>query len=280
MVVKPQLEHALAGPQFVVIYHNWKVVFEPHPGILKHKIQHAADEYLMSCERCLNMVAPRSSSRSLIFVIVMDTFLRKGALIQAATASNNPKCLGIPTLQSWWGQPVEQPSLGPAYSSSLLHATWGSLQAGWTHIMTHSILWLLWVAMGVLVEPKSVGGNLGRWHAPKPYCKVWFAWVCWRRLWQWWYLRGWTVVVRTEEFWHWHGWSSDELSWFAHAASEVLWASGATVREGIEIELSLLVTYADKGLVPIKGKTFTRSGITSVVEVPDVLLAVWLGRSM
>ena len=35
--------------------------------------------------------------------------------------------------------------------------------------MTHSILQLLWVAMGVLVEPKSVfGRNPGPHHAPKP----------------------------------------------------------------------------------------------------------------
>ena len=45
------------------------------------------------------------------------------------------------------------------------------------------------------------------------------------------------------------------------------------MREGVEIELSPLVTYAGEGLAPIKGKTFTRSGIMSVVEVPDVLAA-------
>ena len=72
-VVEPQLERAPAGPQFVMIHHD--SVFEPHPGILRCEIRRAADESLMSRERCLNAVAPRSSSRSLIlFIIVMDTF--------------------------------------------------------------------------------------------------------------------------------------------------------------------------------------------------------------
>ena len=50
-------------------------------------------------------------------------------------------------------------------------------------------------------------------------------------------------------------------------------ASGATVREGVEIELSPLVSYAGEGLALVKGKTFTRSGVTSAVEELDVLAA-------
>ena len=45
------------------------------------------------------------------------------------------------------------------------------------------------------------------------------------------------------------------------------------VREGVEIELSPLVMYADEGLAPVKGKTFTRSDIMSAVEELDVLAA-------
>ncbi|KAH9958899.1 nucleotide-diphospho-sugar transferase, partial [Lactifluus volemus] len=48
-------------------------------------------------------------------------------------------------------------------------------------------------------------------------------------------------------------------------------AAGATVREGVEIELSPLVTYSGEGLAPVKGKTFTRSGIVSALEELDVL---------
>ena len=47
--------------------------------------------------------------------------------------------------------------------------------------------------------------------------------------------------------------------------------AGATVREGVEIELSPLVSYAGEGLALVKGKTFTRSGVASAVEELDVL---------
>ncbi|KAI0323003.1 nucleotide-diphospho-sugar transferase [Amylostereum chailletii] len=49
-------------------------------------------------------------------------------------------------------------------------------------------------------------------------------------------------------------------------------AAGAKVAEGVEIELSPLVTYAGEGLESVKGKTFTRSGIVSSVEELDVLV--------
>ncbi|KAH9987690.1 nucleotide-diphospho-sugar transferase [Russula vinacea] len=49
--------------------------------------------------------------------------------------------------------------------------------------------------------------------------------------------------------------------------------AGATVREGVEIELSPLVSYAGEGLALVKGKTFTRSGVASAVEELDVLAA-------
>jgi UDP-N-acetylglucosamine/UDP-N-acetylgalactosamine diphosphorylase len=50
-------------------------------------------------------------------------------------------------------------------------------------------------------------------------------------------------------------------------------AAGATVENGVEIELSPLVTYAGDGLVSVKGKTFTRSGVVSSVEELEVLAA-------
>ncbi|KAI0275228.1 nucleotide-diphospho-sugar transferase [Gloeopeniophorella convolvens] len=50
-------------------------------------------------------------------------------------------------------------------------------------------------------------------------------------------------------------------------------AAGATVRDGVEIELSPLVTYAGEGLAAVKGKTFARSGAVSAVEELDVLAA-------
>jgi UDP-N-acetylglucosamine/UDP-N-acetylgalactosamine diphosphorylase len=50
-------------------------------------------------------------------------------------------------------------------------------------------------------------------------------------------------------------------------------AAGATVQEGVEIELSPLVTYAGEGLAPVKEKTLTRSGIVSALEELDVLAA-------
>ena len=50
-------------------------------------------------------------------------------------------------------------------------------------------------------------------------------------------------------------------------------AAGAAVKDGVEIELSPLVTYAGEGLAPVKGKTFTRSGVVSSVEELEVLAA-------
>ena len=48
-------------------------------------------------------------------------------------------------------------------------------------------------------------------------------------------------------------------------------AAGATVQDGVEIELSPLVTYAGEGLESVKGKTFTRSGMVESVEELDAL---------
>jgi UDP-N-acetylglucosamine/UDP-N-acetylgalactosamine diphosphorylase len=50
-------------------------------------------------------------------------------------------------------------------------------------------------------------------------------------------------------------------------------ASGATMREGVENELSPLVMYTDVGLAIVKGKTFARSGVASAMDVLDVLAA-------
>ena len=50
-------------------------------------------------------------------------------------------------------------------------------------------------------------------------------------------------------------------------------AAGATVKDGAEIELSPLVTYAGEGLAPVKGKVITRSGVVGTVEELDVLAA-------
>ncbi len=48
--------------------------------------------------------------------------------------------------------------------------------------------------------------------------------------------------------------------------------AGATVQDGVEIEVSPLVSYAGEGLETVKGKTFTRSGIVEGVEELDALV--------
>lgn len=47
--------------------------------------------------------------------------------------------------------------------------------------------------------------------------------------------------------------------------------AGAIVKEGVDIELSPLVTYAGEGLESVKGKIFTKSGIVGSVEELDAL---------
>jgi UDP-N-acetylglucosamine/UDP-N-acetylgalactosamine diphosphorylase len=47
--------------------------------------------------------------------------------------------------------------------------------------------------------------------------------------------------------------------------------AGATVKEGVEIEISPLVSYAGEGLQSVKGKTFTKSGFVEQVEELDAL---------
>ncbi|KAL1752035.1 nucleotide-diphospho-sugar transferase [Schizophyllum commune] len=49
-------------------------------------------------------------------------------------------------------------------------------------------------------------------------------------------------------------------------------AAGATVNEGVEIELSPLVSYAGEGLESVKGKTYTKSGIAEALEELDALV--------
>ncbi|KAH0838069.1 nucleotide-diphospho-sugar transferase [Lanmaoa asiatica] len=48
--------------------------------------------------------------------------------------------------------------------------------------------------------------------------------------------------------------------------------AGARLKEGVEIELSPLVTYAGEGLESVKGKTFTKSGYIVNLEELDALL--------
>ncbi|KAJ6520126.1 nucleotide-diphospho-sugar transferase [Mycena sanguinolenta] len=47
--------------------------------------------------------------------------------------------------------------------------------------------------------------------------------------------------------------------------------AGATVQDGVEIEISPLVSYAGEGLQSVKGKTFTKSGVVGAVEEFDAL---------
>lgn len=48
--------------------------------------------------------------------------------------------------------------------------------------------------------------------------------------------------------------------------------AGAKVADGVEIEISPLVSYAGEGLGSLKGKTFTRSGLVSSLEEFDALV--------
>ncbi|ESK92720.1 udp-n-acetylglucosamine diphosphorylase [Moniliophthora roreri MCA 2997] len=48
--------------------------------------------------------------------------------------------------------------------------------------------------------------------------------------------------------------------------------AGATVKDGTEIEISPLVSYAGEGLESVKGKTFSRSGLVESIEELDALV--------
>lgn len=48
--------------------------------------------------------------------------------------------------------------------------------------------------------------------------------------------------------------------------------AGATVKDGVEIEVSPRVSYAGEGLEAVKGKTFSRSGLVENVEEFDALV--------
>lgn len=49
-------------------------------------------------------------------------------------------------------------------------------------------------------------------------------------------------------------------------------SAGATVKDGISIELSPLVTYSGEGLQGVKGKVFTKAGVVSSIEELDALV--------
>lgn len=48
--------------------------------------------------------------------------------------------------------------------------------------------------------------------------------------------------------------------------------AGAQVKDGVEIEISPLVSYAGEGLESVKGKVYTKSGLVEAVEELDALI--------